>query len=414
MVLTPAFFAQVRGLIQNAPKTPIPKGPNRIPNPQAWKPRDEALLDLLAGEADLQAQISALAPVVAPARRLYLTKNANDPYGGDLATAISAALALNPPPSPADPVVIEILSPGTYEGNVTLVPGLYLVSLSCAPGDSVMLSSSSGVTLTLPEGSSGVQGVNLITTSAAPADAAVEVIAGGVSDQGSFLILLEILAPNGATALRSVPGTSQLLPLVVAGVTGNTAGPAVDLQGAGLFAIFGFFNNNAGGTAVLVTNGAFIAVLNALCSIASGSAGWLFDVDGGALIILGQVQFFETSNVMRGRNGAFLILNNVSSFSNPTGSALDLDGTSVAVVGDEFLPFPGSASAYTGWVGTTTANVAFKPSQLFEVGTTVPDTRPPAPRPGMLFFATDRVAGTQNLTFIPGTGWVDQAGTVVP
>lgn len=415
MTLVPSFFAQVRALIGRAPQTPIPKGLNNIPNPSAWPPRDKALQELVSATEDLQNQITSLTPAVSPSRRLYLTKNATDQYGGNLNNAIAAAQALTPAPSAANPVVIEILSPGTYTGNFTLVPGLFLVAVSAGPAQGTVLTSTSGVTLTLPEGNSGVQGVDVSSTSANVADAAIEVVAIGNPNAASFLELLDIQAPGGATALRTVPGTSTLLPLVVAGVNGISTNPLMDLQGAGFVAIFGFFINDGTGTVASITNGSFAIVLNAVVSNAPGGAGWLFDVDGGMVAIIGPTRFFSASNLVRASNGAFVLVFDLTGFSDPSGTVLEVDGTSIAQIGNNFIGAPLSTSAYAGWVGTTTANTFFTPTLGWATGTTGgPDQRPPAPQPGMRFFATDLAPGAEQLTFVPGTGWVNQAGAVVP
>lgn len=413
-MILPAAIAALSSLVRNAPKTPIPtKGNKLVPDPSAWPPRDRALQALLANDLDLQEQIDALLPVVNPARRLYLTKSPTDIYGGNLNNAITAALALNP--SAADPVVIEILSPGSYAGNFTLVPGLFLVSLSNAPAQAVILTSASGVTLAIPEGNSGIQGVNVITTSIDTADAAVEVVSGGSADNSTFLMQTDIQAPNGSTALRTAPGTTGLLPMIIAGVNGASNSPIVSLQGAGVIAIFGFMINDGSGTVIQVTSGSFAVILNAIVSGGFGGAGWLFDVDGSQLALLGPTRFFSASNLVRGRNGAFLFLFDLTGFSDPSGSVLDLDGVSFAQVGSNFIGTPGSTSAYTGWVGTTTANTSFVPTLGWATGTTAaPDQRPPAPQPGMRFFATDLAPGAEQLTFVPGTGWVNQLGAIVP
>lgn len=413
MTLLPAFFAQLRALVSRAPQTPIPRGLNGIPDPKAWPPRDKALQELISAAQNLQGQIGSLIPATSPNRRLYLTTNADDPYEGDLNNAIAAALLLVP--SEANPVVIEILSPGTYTGNYTLVPGLYLVAVSAGPGQATVLSSASGVTLTLPEGNSGVQGIDISSTSTDVTDAAVEVVVAGNPDEATFLELLDIQVPSGATAFRTLPGTTGLLPLIVAGVNGSSLNPLLDLQGGGFVGIFCFLINDGSGTVVSITNGAFAIVLNAVISNAPGGTGWLFDVDGGMLAAIGSIRFFSASNIARGSNGAFLLLFDLTGFGDPSGTVLELDGASIAQIGNNFIGSPGASSAYTGWVGTSPANTFFLPTLGWATGTTGgPDTRPSAPQPGMRFFATDLPAGGEQLTFVPGTGWVNQAGVVVP
>lgn len=414
--MTPAFLDTLRQILRAAPQTAIPVGLNRIPDPSAWPPRDYILSQLIGADGDLQEQITELAesigPALNPARRIYLTKNADDPFGGNLQTAIDAASALVPPPSEAAPVVVDILSPGEYVGNFVVPPHVYIASLTGSPSFVVALTSSSGVTLTMPQQGSGIQGITVLSSSPNAADAALLVVPGGTGNP-SLVVIGNIVTTAGATAVRVSAGVTELVVVIVCGINGVTAGSTVELLGGGLLSLLTVMTNDLSGGLVSVTGGGLAILLTTTMIAAGGGAGWLMDADAGSIFAFGPVRYFSASNLVRGRNGAFLSLLDVTGPSNPTGTSLDLDATSVAQIGN-FIGSPGSASAYSGWVVAAPGNVAYLPTLGWGIGTTVaPDQRPAAPQPGMRWFATDRAAGTEQLTF-NGTVWVDQTGAVVP
>lgn len=406
MTLPPNFATVLLDTLAGAPKTPIPVGRSLLPNAQAWLPRDSIMASLIGAAADLQAQISGAPASNAPLRRLYVTKNPDDPFGGNIQAAVNACES----PSASAPWVVEVLSPGEYAGPVVLPEHVYLVA-SVPWGTAAVTLRSSGNTLTLPEVNSGLTGLTVGSDSTNPAHAAVTVIPGAGPGEQSMIVNARAVAANAAASLRVQPGCTSQFVVAVADLNGNSSGPLVDVQGGGVVAVFAGMTNFGTGDAMRATGGSFSLVFNAVIQNNSGAAGWLVDADG-ATVILFTANTLISANGYRGRNGALVALVDAFFFGPPAGTLIDMDATSI--LGLSEIDIAGGGSPYAQMTIANPANVLHSSSLGFMTGTSAaPDQRPTAPQPGMRFYATNRAAGTRQLTFIPGTGWVDQTDTVV-
>lgn len=348
------------------------------------------------------------------ARRLRVTKNANDPFGGSIQGAIDSITGA----SETTPYIIEVASPGTYEENVVLAPHIYLVALGASPAAAVTLTSSSGTTLTIPERNSGVQGVFVTSSSSSTSDAVVRVVPSTSSPNlGSFLVLVNIVPSDAATPLVTDPGISETVIGIFLGVNG---GPnsllAADIggSGGGLALFTGSLNAQNGGTGVFVRPGASVSVFTAQLGGGTNPAPspWVVDVDGGFFAASAGVRVFDAYNGVRVQNGGQAVLFDMQFLASPVNTSLEVDGTSFAILGPASFINSG-ASFYSNF--NIAGGINYVSDGSFESGTvTGPDQRPANPKSGMRFYATDRPPGAQQLTFVPGTGWLDQTDTLVP
>jgi len=326
--------------------------------------------------------------------------------------------------------VIE-LPPDDFVENVVVPPFVYLRGGSI--GRDTRLSSPSGVTLTMPAQNSGLKGINVVSTSANPADAALRFIAdAGVLYSETFILEVVCAGVNGAMGLWiDNTGPSQVI-MLSCGVDGYVpGGPAIFVDGGGLAwyiggggAPIGF----AGSTDFLVIRGggqAFVSQVNFSCDMAGG--GSAVDVDGGAFI--GSGMMLDGHNILKMRNGATALLRGVASFGGPGagGRAVDADATCIMIQDDVSIDGIGVPTGHggAGWsaAGMTimqmldlefSSGTKFGADQrLTAVGVTPP--------PGMRFQAVDAQQGNPAvpgpgcvLTYQTGRGWVDQSDTVHP
>lgn len=398
-------------MLQSAPRTPIPRGSARVPDPAAWRPRDEVLQSVLGGLLDLQGQITSAQPVVSPARRIYLTTNANDPYGGDLQAAIDAAAALQPPPSAVAPAVVEILSPGEYVGNFTLPQFVYLTAVAPGTTLAVVLRSSSGNTLTIPEADSGITGIAVLSDSPSTSDAAISVVPV-VGTDSTRLVLSRASGLGGAASLRTEVGTGGTGPVVGIYLDCNGNSPVlIDLIGAGMVINLGGATNfSPTGTCIHASGAAsFSLVFEAVIQSQIGGSGWEIDIEDGATVGVFRGNAVITANGFRARTGAFIGILDYNFYLAPSGTMLELDATGLAGLGN--IQIATGANPYDLIVAPVPANVLFSETLWWREG--LDAARPATPRPGMRYYATDRPAGSRQLTWVPSLGWVDQTDTVV-
>lgn len=348
--------------------------------------------------------------VLSPQNRVYLTKNADDPFDGDLQQALDFVGQQSP--AADNRWVIEILSPGDYTGNFTF-PSEYIsiVSLSGGPLSPVRLISDAGNTLEMPQANCLLMGLSIISNSPNTGDAALYITPSLPGSEGSIVFQCVSDVTAGATALRVGPGVSDLLVSLASGYAGISTDQLVHLQSGGFISLMGFVTGDAPASSIIkAETGTFAVLVSSITSGPSGGTGWLFDADGGSIFPMAAVIYFEAANIARGRNGATLGLFDLAGFTNPSGTRLDLDLTSVALI-DHFVGSPGSSDPFTGFVVADPNNVVFVPDYMFSQG--LDAARPATPKAGMTYYATDRAAGSRQLLFVPGIGWVDQGDNVV-
>lgn len=413
MTVTAASIAALRKVLQAAPRVPIPRGPDRIPDPSAWRPRDAVLQEVLGDLLDLQGQISAALPVVSPARRIYLTKNTDDRYGGDLQAAIDAAATLVPPPSVTAPAVVEILSPGEYVGNFVVPQSVYLTAVAPGTTLAVVLRSTSGNTLTLPEADSGITGIAVISESAAPTDAAISIAPVPAGGDSTRIVLARATGVGGAASLRTEVGSGLAAgPIVGIYLDCNGNSPVLlDLLGAGMVINLGGATNfSPTGTCIHASGAASFSLLfQAILQTQAGGSGWMIDAENGATAGVFGGNAVISANCFRSRTGAVVGILDYNFYLTPTGTLLELDATGLAGLGN--IQFATGGNPYDLIVAPVPANVLFSTTLGWREG--LDAARPATPQPGMRYYATDRPAGSRQLTWVPSLGWVDQTDTVV-
>jgi hypothetical protein len=353
-------------------------------------------------------------------------------FRADYATIQDAIDAVASEAAVGNRFVIE-LPPDDFVENVVVPPFVSLRGGSI--GRDTRISSPSGVTLTVPAQNSGIKGVNVVSTSANPADAALRFIAdAGAFYTETFVIECIMAGTNGAIGVWiDNTGPSQVI-MLSAGVDGYVpGGPAIFVDGGGLAwyvggggAPIGF----AGTTDFLkAQNGgsAFVSQVNFSCDPAGGGAA--VDLDGG--LLFGQSMMLDGDNILKMQNGSMAIMQAVKSFGGPGagGRAVDDDGTGIIVQDDVSLDGIGVPTGYggLGWsaAGTTIMQLNDLEFSSGTKGLGGPDRRITAlgvtPPTGARFLATDGQQGNPaivgpgcNLTYQVGRGWVDPSDTVHP
>lgn len=364
--------------------------------------------DLLQIASDVR-QLAAANPILTPANVVYVTKSPDDPFGGSIQAAIDSIAGQA---SSTNRYIIDIASPGIYHENVVLPEWVFLVSLSGGPNQTVVLESDSGDTLTIPSSNCGIQGLTVRSTSAVATDTAVRIVPSAMPfGESTLLVLTNIITTTAARGLICEPGSDTVSGVFV-GITGNTGVPiGAEILGGGLFLFTGSMQGGAT-TALRVAGGGICLLQGVALANNSGGGGFIVDVDGGTFAAQSGVSVFDGFNGVQVQNGGTAFLTSMVALSGIAGpTSLSVDGPSTAIIADFNLnPFTGYYDGFS-ILGT----LIFDTIPLFGSGTVAgPDERPASPAPGMTFFATDRAPGTQQLLFVPGTGWLDQTDTVVP
>lgn len=403
-------LAALQRLNQERPRVlPTEVVPSSVAPPSSSVPpsSEGALRSIYSRFGTIASALQSIESVVSPDRRVYLTQNADDPFGGDLQRAIDSCES----PTAAAPWIVQIVTPGVYEGNFVVPEHVYLVAVNPGTTPGVTLQSSSGNTLTFPDTNSGASGLTVFTTSPLPADAAINVVPGSGSGDATRFVLMRANGIGGGASLRTQPGTGGVGPIVGIYLDANgTSDVLLDLLGAGIVINLGGVTNfGPNGTAIRATNGSFTLLFQAVLQTANGGTGWLVDADAGSTVYVFNASTVNTANGYRGRTGAFLGVFNHDFLLNLSGTLLDLDALSFAGLGQ--IQIAMGANPYDLIVAAAPGNVVFAQSLQFLEGLLA--GRPATPAPGMRYYATDRPAGTRQLTFT-SLGWVDQADTVVP
>lgn len=347
---------------------------------------------------------------IAPQHRIYLTQNEDDPYGGNLQNAIDACEA----PTAAEPWIVDILSPGVYEGNFVGREHVYLYAASVPTSTGVVLHSASGHTLTLPETNSGIFGLSVISESPNAGDSAIRIVPAGAGDP-TRLVLSRSSGLNQAASIRCEAGTGAFGPVVCICLDGNGDSPVLaDILGGGIVLFNGGFTNNlgAGGTCIRAAAGTFTLILTAILQNGPG-AGWIVDSDGGSVFCF-DVRGINTGNLFRSLNGGTLGLASVIYPLDPAGTVLETDIASATFLGNLLIGTP-PYNIYDHFVAPAGAIIIHLQSLDFATGTTAPaDTRPLHPKPGMRFLATNLGLGGGLILTWNGTAWIQYDGTIVP
>lgn len=396
-------FSRILKLLKERLKDRIP------PNFETF--RDVATYaNFMHGNAVLYEQAFASlqnAQVVAnPANRLYVTKNANDQFGGNIQSAIDYAVSKNP--SADSPWVIEILSPGQYTGNFTLYENIYLTTGSPATSVAVLLTSSTGNTLTLPDSNSGVNSIAITSDSGDTSNSAVSIVPSVSGGVPSVLSSCRAFGTNNAASIRLQPNLNQMPVGIFLDANANSP-LGIDIQSGGLVIFGGGASNfHPTGTAIRCEGGSFNIFFQCVIQNDVGSPGYLLEVEGAGAALF-SCNSIIASNCFSVSNGGIVIINNHVNANPPTGDTLTLDATSLALLGDWDI---GGISPYATFNVADPNNVIYSDDLTFDTGTLA--QRPTAPKPGMMFYATDQPDGAKQLIFIAGTGWVDQSDNIIP
>lgn len=322
--------------------------------------------------------------------------------------------------------IIELITTDTFEENVTLKDHVHLTHVGYGPNKTATITSSSGITLTMPNQNCSISGFYVESTSANPSDAAIKTTDSVVPFE-FFGILKEIAAfgKNGAigiwhetfiygevimfnTSFGSNGGTglvvdSGVVPLINCGLSINTSVifPKTSIKATGAFVIIDqctFLNDPA-------------------------DTGYILDSIGSTLVVRSLLVFGASNiiNLTSGSTGLFLSL---LSAASPSATPVTVDATSILMYANfspDGLGIPVGFGG-TGWSINPSAVILPLFNLNWSAGTIFgPDQRLTAtgvtPPAGTTFFATDAAMGGGPgsgvlLYYIPGTGWIDFSGAI--
>lgn len=380
---------------------PLPSASPASPQPQP----EGGLRSIYQRFQFVQEALAAGAPVLDAENRVVVSSGPNDPWGGDLQAAIDYVETQQPGPN--NRFIIELRST-EYEGNfVVSSEYIWIVSLSGSPGQSCILRSTSGTTLTMPSERSGIQGLVVISESNNPADAAFR-LTPVAAPGGNILIsvLSNIITTTGARGVVCEVGASGIA-TVYTGISAPGAPFGLEMLSGFFFAFTTSLQTDAQTALYLGPGTQAFLQLTPITALA-GAGGWVVDADGAGFGALSGVRVLDGDNGVRLQNGSFGFLQDMLAVGGIGGTGLEIDATSFVQIGNFNLVPGGDFYSQVNNAGT----ISWPADPLFSSGVTA--DRPADPKPGMRYYATDRAPGTQQLLYVPGTGWVDQADTVVP
>ena len=341
---------------------------------------------------------------------------------GDYAT-ITAALAAISDESSTNHYVL-VLGPGTYTENITMRRFIHMLGVGAfGPVQSTVITSSSGDTITAPCFDCAIDGLAIRSTSSTSTDSAIHYVDDGNGAMvlgKSFINNFSLQSINGSYIIHldTFPVDANVI-AIRGGIDAYNGGTGIMADAGGLVLFTGGMNGNAD-IGAKMTNGGMLMLQGGASVNADLVAGQAVECDGGAFICLNG--FTDAYDGIKLANGSMAFLVKVMNLGGFVGAPMDMDATSLALLGDIALNTiggPGSGPwenwnvlgttirAWTGTWGKGTAGIGGNPDQ-----------RPTGVPQGYEFFALDMApgggAGVGAKLIWNGTGWVDSAGAIIP
>lgn len=346
------------------------------------------------------------------------------------------------------------LPPEDFEENVDLTDAefIYLKGSVFGIEKGTKIRSSSGITLKIPSRNSGVESIQIESTSANPLDAAVQCVRSTTAAKHNETALkdVNISSPSGARTVwvdqigAALPTDEDTLLMIYAGLEESGLGDMLYVDGGGAAAPGGVIWYLGGGGGVfgaatgplhgvrLLGGGLCLCQSLGINADVSDPAAWAVQNEGGFFVALSGVTV-DGTNFYHGGPGTTTVLREISAFGGAVATPVQLDAGAVALVSNVEIDGFGNPLGHggTGWVVDATAMILpISPKLLFSTGTIpvggAPDLRPSAvgikPIGAMMFYATN---GNRGGPGIVGTGcmlewnptlqqWEDPTGAVHP
>lgn len=317
---------------------------------------------------------------------------------------------------------ILVPSPWRYEENVILRPFIYITGQgSSGMSGETLLTSQSGVTLTVPIKDSGVSCIEVRSESVNPNAAAIKLVKQGTGLQ-TFFRECWTNSPAGARGVWA-DKTSQVGldngVIYIRGGIESSGGISVDLDRSAFFMVTGGIGNGLSATGVRVRgDGVLDSTMLLMGSVninADPAAGLAVDLDMGGFFCL-DANIFGAFNGFKVRTNSQVILHKMMTFGFP-GTAYDDDNSCILMLGDNVnlegpgqppfdwwnvngmvIPLTGTLKGY----GTLAQRPAMPWGPTFEGRIKWWATNHPAPGAGC------------ELTINAAGQWMDGTGVVVP
>lgn len=389
-------------------------GRNLVEDPDSKRELGDLVIEIQTRCNDLAAGVGHVAQSV------RVDGSRTDLYSADGSAAfpyktINGALASFSDESAAKRYQVEV-APGVYTENVVLRRFISLVNPGggFAAAGVVRLTSASGFTLSIPHQAAGIGSLQVRTTSANPADAAIRHFDDGGPwlGESSFAFLSYAVSTGLARAVRcdpNVPGEALIGAWF--GADGATGGVGIECAGGSFF----WFAGGGGGDALkqvhVHSGGAFLCNGGPIIGGGSAPAAWSVHIDGGMFLCLDGT-LGGGANGLKLENGAMALLGRLSGFGGFAGTPVETAAGTFLILGDVRIGNPGDPP----WLGWNVAGGSVIWSDGTEgVGVTAPvDQRPTGVPTGFKFFAQDLAAGGGLWLTRNGGAWVDPTGVIVP